>query len=138
MWGGGTGASLVAGWASIPNADVARVPVLTMDRALGTALDGRRALILMDVEGAELSVLRGASYILSRRPSPIWIVEIMASENQPSSFNPDFVDTFSMFFDAGYRCFPVADMDHELTMDIVRGMASGVVEIPGHNFVFLS
>lgn len=138
IWGGGTGASLVAGWASIPAADVSLVPVLTLDRALGPSLNGQRALILMDVEGAELSVLHGASYCLSRDPKPIWVVEIMASENQPNGFNPDFVDTFRKFFDAGYRCFAVADLEKELSMETVRGMANGIAEIPGHNFVFMA
>ena len=137
MWGGGTGASLVAGWASIPAADVSRVPVLTMDRALGAALHGQRVLILMDVEGAELSVLNGASHILFLNPKPIWIVEIMAVENRPNGFNPDFINTFAKFFEAGYRCFSVADLESELSMEKVRGMANGIIEIPGHNFVFM-
>lgn len=137
MWGGGTGASLIAGWASIPPADVTRVPVLTLDRALGATLHGQRVLILIDVEGAELSVLNGASHILSLYPKPIWIVEIMGPDCRPGGLDHDFICAFEKFFDAGYRCFAMANLESELSIELVRGMANGTVEIPGHNFVFM-
>lgn len=50
MWGG-TGASLVKGWAGISESYVTQVPVLRLDRVLGDSLQEQRALILVDIEG---------------------------------------------------------------------------------------
>jgi len=57
---GGTGASLIEGSSRIPASYDTKVPVQTLDRILGNALNGKRALILVDVEGAEYAMLFGA------------------------------------------------------------------------------
>ena len=64
MWGGGTGASLIKGWASIHESYVTQVPVLSLDRVLGDAIKGKKALILVDIEGAEFMMLQGAAQAL--------------------------------------------------------------------------
>ena len=107
MWGGGTGASLVKGWASIPDSYMTFVPVLTLDRVLADSLRGKRALILVDVEGSEWMMLQGAVTTLHNDPRPIWVIEISYSNNQPKGIliNPHFGMTFEMFFAAGYRAW---------------------------------
>ncbi|MFO1422290.1 MAG: FkbM family methyltransferase [Candidatus Competibacteraceae bacterium] len=138
MWGGGTGASLIKGWASIPESYVAQVPVLSLDRILGNALHGKRALILVDIEGAELMMLQGAIETLSHNPRPIWIVEISTREHQPVGImiNPNFTETFAMFFTRGYRAFTADERQTELTREIVEEVAAGKSDLTTHNFLF--
>lgn len=138
MWGGGTGASLIKGWASIPESYVTQVPVLTLDRVLGNAIKGKKALILVDIEGAELMMLEGAAETLKNHPRPTWIMEISATEHQPvgRSMNPNFGKTFEVFFDHGYRSFTPGIKTQEIgKADVDEILAQGAG--PGtHNFIF--
>lgn len=138
MWGGGTGASLVKGWASIPENYVTQVPVLSLDRVLGNALHGKRALILVDIEGAELMMLEGATQALDNTPRPIWIVEITTAEHQPqgTTINPDFERSFEMFFSRGYRAYTVDERAREITRENVTQVLNGMFQLETHNFIF--
>lgn len=138
MWGGGTGASLVKGWAAIPETYVTQVPVLTLDRILGETLQGRRALILVDVEGAEYMVLQGAVNVLDNDPKPIWMMEITVMEHQPEEVkvNPKLVDTFDIFYRAGYRAFSADSAEVEITCEEVLEASRGGDRLRTHNFVF--
>lgn len=138
MWGGWTGASLVKGWASNPESYVRHVPVLSLDRVLGDALEGKRALVLMDIEGAELMVLQGAVRTLMNEPRPIWFVEIAATTHQPAgtSMNPRYAETFEVFFSRGYRAFTVEQAMQEVTRETVNEVVAGSRRMDVHNFVF--
>lgn len=138
MWGGGTGASLIKGWASIPESYVTQVPILSLDRILGNTLDSKRALILVDIEGAELMMLQGAVETLSHEPKPIWIIEISAREHQPVGImmNPSFEQTFELLFSCGYRAFTADEQQNEVTLDMVREIAAGELDPKTHNFLF--
>lgn len=139
MWGGGTGASLIKGWASCPESYVTQVPVLTLDRVLeGSALSGRKALILIDIEGAEYMLLQGAAQTLQNEPRPIWMMEITTTEHQPVgiSINPNFAKTFEMFFKYGYRAVTADTAAKEIEKsDIDDVLESGNLFTP-HNFLF--
>lgn len=138
MWGGGTGASLVKGWASIPESYVTQVPVLTLDRVVGNELEGRRVLILVDIEGAELMMLKGATHTLASTPRPVWMMEISTTEHQPDgiSMNPNFAQTFHMFLDHGYRAFTADNSMQEITSEIVAEVVAGRHSLDTHNFIF--
>lgn len=138
MWGGGTGASLVKGWAAIPESYVTQVPVLSLDRVLGTELCGKKSLILIDVEGAELLLLQGAGKTLVNEPRPIWFVEISINEHQPegTATNPNFLQTFEMFFNLGYRAYTADDQIREITKDNLEQILKGDFSLVTHNFVF--
>jgi FkbM family methyltransferase len=138
MFGGGTGASLVKGWASIPDTYVIQVPVATFDRLFENYLRGRKALILIDVEGAEYPLLRGAAQTLDQSPRHIWIVEINSSEHQPRGVpvSPHLEEIFDTFFSRGYRCV-TADADRNpIDHLIVRNVATGQSTFATHNFLF--
>jgi FkbM family methyltransferase len=138
MWGSGTGASLVRGWAGIPESYVRLVPVLTLDRILGNALAGKKALILADIEGAELSMLEGALSTLDNNPRPIWLIEISATEHQPAGIlmNPNFVKTFEMFFSRGYSAYTADSEMRCVDMDDVLKIETGGLTLSTHNFLF--
>lgn len=138
MWGGETGASLVKGWASIPESYVTQVPVLTLDRVLGDTLYRKRALILVDIEGSELMMLQGATHTMENDPRPIWMVEITTTEHQPAgtSVNPNFAQTFELFFSLGYRAFTADEMSREVTRRTVVEVVAGKLQLETYNFIF--
>lgn len=136
--GGGTGASLVKGWAGIPESYVTQVPVLTLDRILSNALEGKRALILVDVEGAEYTMLQGATATLQHVPRPTWMVEIGSTTHQPEgvTVNPFLVSTFSCFFEKGYVATTADAANRPIDPSLVCSVAEGHSEFGTHNFIF--
>lgn len=138
MWGGGTGASLVRGWASIPEDYVTQVPILSLDRVLGNTLAGKNALILVDIEGSEFMMLQGANQTLMNEPRPIWMMEISSTEHQPAGtvMNPHFAKTFELFFAQGYRACTANEAAQEITQAIVQQVVAGKQKLGTHNFVF--
>jgi len=138
MWGGGTGASLIKGWASIPENYVTQVPVLTLDRVLGDSLRSKRALILVDIEGAEWMMLQGAAATLKNDPRPVWMIEISATDHQPQGtpLNPHFAATFNQFFASGYRAWTVDAAAQEWLREDVEAVIRGRKVPSTHNFLF--
>jgi FkbM family methyltransferase len=138
IWGGNTGASLVKGWAGTSDSYVTQVPVLTLDRILGSVLDGKRALILVDVEGAEYAVLQGALKTLQHEPRAIWIMEIHSTTNQPnrSLVNQNLIDTFQLFFKNGYKALTANRNKVVVDLEKVQAVASRKDFFTTHNFIF--
>ena len=138
MYGGGTGASLIRGWASIPESFVSNVPVLTLDRIIGDSIKGKKVLILADVEGAEMDFLLGAKQTLINEPRPIWIIEITTTENQPdqSKLNPNYLNTFLTFFNLGYRAYTANEKQEEITLSTVESVLRNEIKLNVHNFIF--
>lgn len=138
MWGGDTGASLIRGWASISENYVTQVPVLSLDRVLGVVIRSKRALILADIEGAELMMLQGATETLKNEPRPIWLVEVAATEHQPTGtlMNPNFAKTFEIFYEHGYRAYTADSEKREIVVADVDDILAQKVRLATHNFVF--
>jgi FkbM family methyltransferase len=138
IYGANTGASLVKGWAGAPESYKTLVPCSTMDLLLDSRLKGKRALILVDIEGAEKWMLEGASKMLSNDPKPIWVVEIVTSENQPEgvAINPNFTNTFQFFFESGYEAFSADQEMRPITIEEVALYAKGALKAGTHNFMF--
>jgi FkbM family methyltransferase len=138
IYGGNTGASLVKGWARIPESYVSQVPVLTLDRVLGDELDGKRALILVDVEGAEFPMLKGGLRALNHLPRPIWMVEIGSTEHQPEGVlvNPNLVSTFELFYKFGYSAITANRQENSVSLNEVMAVAEGERTFETHNFIF--
>jgi FkbM family methyltransferase len=138
MWGGGTAGSLIKGWASIPESYVTLVPILSLDRILNNAIQGKRALILVDIEGAEYMMLQGATRTLVSEPSPIWMMEISSTEHHPSkeAINPHFAATFGLFFEAGYKAYTAKETAKEITAQTVQLVMQRELKLSTHNFLF--
>ena len=138
MYGGNTGASIVKGWAGIPDGYQTLVPSSTMDLVLGTRLEGKRMLILVDIEGAEQWMLEGATIMLGSTPRPTWVVEVATTEHQPSgvALNPNLRSTFGLFFQHGYKAFTFDREMRAVTLEDIDLVLSGKQKFSTHNFVF--
>lgn len=139
IYGADTGASLVKGWAGTPESHVTLVPASTLDLVLGERLRGQRALVLMDVEGAELAVLLGAAAVLRSDTKPVWMIEIASAEHQPHGIavNPNFARTFGIMREAGYSAFTADRAMREVTKADVDAVQAGDVQrFSTHNFLF--
>lgn len=140
IYGGGTGASLIAGWSGTPKRYRRWVPADRLDNILEGRLQGRRVLVIMDVEGAELLILRHARVLLTQNPKPVWMVEICVGEHQPEGItvNPKLLDTFEVFWDAGYVAYTANEerklVTHQQVAEVQR---TGADTLGTHNFVFV-
>lgn len=139
MYGRDTGASLIRGWAGIPDSYVTLVPSSTMDLVIGSRLRGKETLVVVDIEGAEKALLDGATGILGSDPKPLWLIEITVREHQPEGVvvNPYLIDTFKCMFDAGYQAYAVESDLRRVTMSQVEAAQSGDTSaFRVHNFLF--
>ncbi len=137
IYGGGTGASLIHGWAGA--IDYSYVPASTLDLTLSHRFTDQQVFLLVDIEGAELQMLRGATAMLSRVPKPTWLVEIAVNEHQPAgtAINPNLLATFDTFWQHGYRCWTADSQRREVKREEVQEVArSGQDTLHTHNFLF--
>ncbi len=115
LYGGGTGASLIEGWAGISPNFHSTISLSTLDILLGNRFEGKQLIIKIDVEGAEYKALQGARNILKSTPYPIWLIEITLSEHLPGEGNPYFLKTFEIFWESGYCVFSVENPNREIS-----------------------
>lgn len=140
IFGGGTGASLIRGWAGTPESRVTTVPVSSLDHVLGHRFKEQQCLLIVDIEGAENAMLRGAASYLEREPKPIWMIEISITEHQPQgiALNPHLMDTFGCFWQLGYRSFAIGPRIRPVQeSDIETIVATQVNHLGGHSFLFV-
>ena len=114
--------------------------MLSFDRVLSDSLQGMRALILVDIEGAEHMMLQGAVKALRNNPKPIWMMEISTTEHQPAGtvMNPHFAQTFECFFAEGYRAHTADAAAFEVIDEVIKDVESGRRQLETHNFLFSS
>ena len=139
IYGGGTGASLIKGWSGTPTYYRQWVPVSTLDNVIGSRFKGKQCLILVDVEGAELMLLKGACDLLSLDPAPTWIVEICITEHQPEGIkvNPDLLETFNLFWELGYHTYTCSLQERRVERSEIEAIQeTGKNTLKTHNFIF--
>jgi FkbM family methyltransferase len=140
IYGGGTGASLIQGWAGTPGQYVRLVPVSTLDNVLGTRFNGGRCFVLADIEGAERYMLEGAGRFLHLQPKPIWMLEISITEHQPkgTNLNPHLLSTFQVFWESGYEAWTADKHLRLVSLDEVKSICKGGRDtLLTHNFLFI-
>ncbi len=140
IYGGGTGASLVKGWAGTSEQYSTLVPCSTLNNILGARLQGKRCFVIVDIEGAEKSMLAGASSMLELEPKPIWMMEISISEHQPKgvSINPNLLATFQTFWNRGYEALTADKHCRAIYPDeIEQILKTGLDTLHTHNFLFI-
>ncbi|HEY4120444.1 MAG TPA: FkbM family methyltransferase [Byssovorax sp.] len=79
---------------------VHRVPIKVLDEVLAQAGVTKVDFIKMDVEGAELEVLRGARRLLATRPRPVILAELSDLRAKPWGYR--IHEVISLVADAGY------------------------------------
>jgi FkbM family methyltransferase len=134
----GPSASLVKNWAGYSSRFQKIVPVTTLDAVLGLRFADQHLFIKIDVEGAEYGVLRGALQNIARLPKPVWLLEICLHEFHPDNANPNYLQTFQMFWDNGYQAYTAAESPKLVTPDDVkRWVREGHCDSGIFNYVFI-
>ncbi|MBU1730685.1 FkbM family methyltransferase [Patescibacteria group bacterium] len=137
--GSSTGASLISSWAGAARLFRHIIPVSTLDVLLNVRFAGKKVLIKIDVEGAEYPVLLGATKVMCMQPKPTWMVEICLNEFHPDGMNPNFQDTFNLFWQYGYEA-RTADQNNRLIQraDVDRWVKNGRRDSGAINYKFVS
>ena len=135
--GSSTGASLIGSWAGASQRFRQTIPITTLDILLGNRFSGKRVFIKMDVEGAEYPALLGAVKVMDREPKPVWVVEICLNEYHPKGINPNFRDTFGLFWQHGYQARTADKLDKVIQpADIERWATNGHCDSGTINYRF--
>ncbi len=137
IYGGGTGASLIRGWAGTSESYFTYVPCSTMDTILHDRLLGKKVLFVVDVEGAEQLVLEGSTKVLQNDPKPIWLIEIVTTQHQPNGIvNPNLTSTFELMFKAGYKAVTADSNMKEVSLEDVTATQNNSAVLASYNFLF--
>jgi FkbM family methyltransferase len=140
IFGTNTWASIEKGWAGISEPPVSLVPASTLDIVLGPRLNGKKCFILVDIEGAEKLMLEGAAGIINMDPKPVWMVEILSTENQPKRrrINPNLLSTFEIFWNAGYEAWSADDQLRNISYcEINKVQQTGKSTLNSINYLFI-
>jgi FkbM family methyltransferase len=82
------------------------VHIDTLDRYFGMQGLNRLDLMKVDVEGAELFVVKGGLDTLNRH-KPLVFMELLRKWSKPFGYHPN--DVIGLFADMGYACYALAD-----------------------------
>jgi FkbM family methyltransferase len=135
--GGGPAASLISGWSGMNPKFSSIVPTTSLDVAIGSRFKGMKLFVKIDVEGAELQVLRGASELLKSSPPPVWQIEICLSEWHPGGFNPNFRSVFELMASHGYEATTADDEMREIRLsDIDCWISKNAIPFSQREFLF--
>jgi|SRR5215831_12869122 len=140
IYGWGGTASLVRGWAGASAKEAHAISVSSLDLVIGDRLNGKNILVLVDVEGYEYELLKGAEKLLGSQPKPIWMIEIALTRNRSTAeepTNPRFIETFELFWRNGYEAYGARQGQVEqIPQDEIRQQPSVIEAKYGENFMF--
>jgi len=93
-----------------------RVHINRLDTWLAKRSVGSIDFIKLDVEGAELDVLKGASQLLQRRPRPVILAEVQDVRTRPWGYRAkDIIDHLA---NRGYKWFGLSDGGYVEDLDV--------------------
>lgn len=139
LFGVGTGASLVEGWARNPRSLSHQVLVRRLDKIIPPETITGRTVFLVDVEGFELEVMKGATGILENSEKPIWIIESGLTDyhRKDNALNENFLFLVRHMSDFGYSCYALADFSTPISVDAIeKDLREGQDSLGSINFVF--
>lgn len=140
IFGAGTDASLIDGWAGGHAQDKTLVPCSTLDLVLGQRFADKKCLLMIDIEGAEKMLLEGAEFFLNMAPRPIWLIEISVRAHQPDGvqINPNLLSTFDYFWSRGYEVWTTHMSNRKVSREEVEAIISGGEDtLFGDTFLFV-
>lgn len=138
IYGIGTGASVVKGWANNPENLKQTVPVVRLETLIHPAPEGKTMLVLMDVEGFEYQALKGASALINAKNKPVWFIEVIGDGGPIDAGTVRFKDTFKLMMDAGYSVYMANETMRPLDWDdILRLETDGKAQNASRNYLFL-
>lgn len=138
IFGVGSGASVVPGWANNPSALKSVVDVVPFDEVLRDVPAQTRILVLCDVEGFEKDVLLGAEETMrARKGDMVWLIESGLTDHRASdALHEGFLDVFDLVTSYGYNMFSLSALETPIARSqITDSLAQGVDLIGVHNFV---
>ncbi|MDP3332688.1 MAG: FkbM family methyltransferase [Methylococcaceae bacterium] len=137
LYGFGTGASLIPNWAGVPSTLNNSIALSTLDIALSKRFSNKKILIKIDVEGAELAVLKGSLDLLEFHPNLTFLIEICLTEHHPQGVNPNFYNVFELFDCYGYVARTVEQESKVVTLSVAKEWSTTGIRTYGHrNFLF--
>jgi len=140
MFGDGTGASLIKGWARNPESLMSYVSIVRMDDIVQPPEYTENMFVLMDVEGFESFALKGAEKLINAPFKPVWLIEINLTELQPTgvSINPNGAETFKIMKDAGYAVYDAYTGTRHIPWEEIEAATRPDGKgFERHNFIFL-
>lgn len=138
MYGVGTGASFTEGWAGQTHKNL--VPISTFDATAKSQIKNKACFVLIDIEGAELTCLKGAKSLLESKTNNLFLVEITVAEHQPVGIklNPNLLDTFELFFNTGFEAYTADTHLRKIEMVEIESILKSNVDTLGvRNFIFV-
>jgi FkbM family methyltransferase len=84
-------------------AEVLSCPAVTLDEYFAQKSIAHITLIKLDVEGAELQILKGASELLRSPSPPMWVIEVNMETATASGYHPR--DIFLFLAEFGYQAY---------------------------------
>ncbi len=137
LYGASTGASLVKGWAGQVNNTL--VPISSFDSTALPLTENKKCFVLIDIEGAELGCLKGASSLLTSDTNNDFLIEICVNEHQPEGtiINPELVETFELIYSYGYVGYAIGTKFRKVELSEVKRISLTNDDTLGvHNFLF--
>jgi FkbM family methyltransferase len=86
------------------------VPVITLDGYLAKAHITAVDFVKLDVEGAELDILKGAAALLSATPRPVFLCELADIRTEPWGYSS--VAIYDLLAECGYRWYAITPDGH--------------------------
>ena len=139
MYGKAGLASLVKGWYGQPENQFHYVPVNTMDNLLHNRFEGKKLLIIIDIEGNEYQLLQKAEHYINLNPKPVWLIEVamFPQIGEQVKENKDIFATFTLFFQSGYSAWWIFKGLKEVTNENLPNILRNN-RLKTGNFLFLN